>query len=64
MEIIYKFNNGKGATLCNKCRTIISTGKKVDRLYCDNCQKDINEMNVFYEQMNKEVHYNKGNLSK
>jgi hypothetical protein len=35
---IYKFNNGRGAMLCNNCRTIISTGPKTDVLYCDKCE--------------------------
>jgi len=30
---IHKFNNGKGATICNKCSKIISTGLTKD-LYC------------------------------
>jgi hypothetical protein len=30
---IHKFNNGKGATLCNKCSKIISTGLTKE-LYC------------------------------
>jgi hypothetical protein len=37
---IYKFNNGNGAMLCNKCSTIISTGKKTEQLYCDKCNPD------------------------
>lgn len=36
---IYKFNNGNGAMLCNKCSRIISTGPKTDVLYCDKCKK-------------------------
>jgi len=35
---IYKFNNGRGAMLCNKCRTIISTGPKTEELYCEKCK--------------------------
>ena len=37
MNPIYKFNNGRGATLCNLCRTIITTGKMTNDLYCDRC---------------------------
>jgi len=37
---IYKFNNGNGAMLCNKCSTIISTGKKTEQLYCNKCNPD------------------------
>lgn len=64
MEVIYKFNSGMGATLCNKCSKIISTGKKVDRFYCDSCQKGVDEVKAYYEQMDKEVHFNRGNLNK
>lgn len=34
MKPIHKFNNGLGATLCNKCYKIISTGF-TDNLYCE-----------------------------
>ena len=37
---IHKFNNGRGAMLCNKCRTIISTGPKTEELYCEKCKKE------------------------
>lgn len=40
IEPIFKFNNGNGAMLCNKCRTIISTGQKTEQLYCDKCNPD------------------------
>lgn len=30
---IHKLNNGKGATLCNRCRKIINTGF-TNELYC------------------------------
>ena len=39
MNQIYKFNNGRGAMLCNGCRTIISTGPKTDEFYCDKCKQ-------------------------
>jgi hypothetical protein len=61
---IYKFNNGNGATICNRCRTIIATGKKVDKLYCNNCQNEIDKIEAFYKAMEKEVHNNKNNLNK
>ena len=65
MNVIYKFNNGNGATLCNECRTIIATGKKVERFYCDKCQSKLNDALVkYYEIMDKEVHQNRGNLNK
>jgi hypothetical protein len=38
MEPIYKYNNGNGAMLCVKCRTIISTGPKTEELYCEKCK--------------------------
>lgn len=40
MEPIYKFNNGRGAMLCNGCRTIISTGPKTEELLCDKCKEE------------------------
>lgn len=46
MKIIYKFNNDNGATICNNCSKIISTGKKIERLYCNNCQEEINNIEV------------------
>ena len=33
---IHKFNNGLGATLCNKCNKIITYGM-TDELYCNDC---------------------------
>jgi hypothetical protein len=39
MEPIHKFNNGRGAMLCNSCRTIISTGPKTEELFCDKCKQ-------------------------
>lgn len=37
MKPIHKFNNGRGATLCHLCRTIITTGKPTNDLYCNRC---------------------------
>ena len=34
MKPIHKFNSGMGATLCNVCSRIITTGM-TDALYCD-----------------------------
>ena len=34
---IHKFNNGRGATLCGKCRVIISEGL-TEELYCERCK--------------------------
>jgi hypothetical protein len=73
MEPIHKFNNGRGAMLCNGCRTIISTGPKTDELFCDKCKQKNNiieimksdeELKLYYDQMDKEVHFNRGNLNK
>ena len=50
MKPIYKFNNGRGATLCHLCRTIISTGKPTDDLYCSKC---------FNERMRTEKEFNR-----
>lgn len=36
---IHKFNNSMGATLCNKCSVIISTGL-TQHLYCDTCKPE------------------------
>ena len=41
VEPIRKFNNGRGALLCNTCRTIMATGEEAwsgTRLYCDKCK--------------------------
>ena len=65
MNVIYKYNSGVGATICNECRTIIATGKRVERFYCDKCQGKINETLVkYYEIIDKEVHNDKNNLNK
>jgi hypothetical protein len=40
MKPIHKFNNGRGAMLCNICRTIISTGTATKELYCNNCKQE------------------------
>ncbi len=36
---IHKFNGGMGATLCNTCKKIITTGM-TDDLFCDECGGD------------------------
>ena len=38
MKPIHKFNGGIGATLCNTCSVIISTGLTKE-LYCNNCKQ-------------------------
>lgn len=40
MKPIHKFNGGLGATLCNKCSVIITTGL-TDDLYCGKCRKEM-----------------------
>ena len=37
MKPIHKLNNGRGATLCNTCSVIITTGLTKD-LYCEKCK--------------------------
>jgi hypothetical protein len=37
---IHKYNNGLGATLCNKCSIIITTGLQ-DEIMCESCIKEI-----------------------
>jgi hypothetical protein len=71
MKPIHKFNNGRGATLCNQCSVIISVGL-TDDLYCNKCRKEMlqdimkndEELGLYFEQMEKEVHQNRGNLNK
>ena len=38
MKPIHKYNNGNGAMICNKCRTIISTGPKTKEVLCKKCK--------------------------
>lgn len=38
MKPIHRFNNGRGATLCNKCHIIITTGLTED-LFCKQCDR-------------------------
>ena len=69
MKPIHKFNNGRGATLCHLCRTIITVGKPTNDLYCDRClaervkiKEEFTALQKFNKQMDKEVHFNRGNL--
>jgi hypothetical protein len=71
MKPIHKFNNGRGATLCHLCRTIITVGKPTNDLYCDRClservkiEEEFNAIHKFHKQMDKEVHFNRGNINK
>jgi len=41
LKPIRKFNNGRGALLCNKCRTIMATGKEAwegNATLCEDCK--------------------------
>jgi hypothetical protein len=60
---IYKLNNSNGAMLCNKCRSVISTGEKTNELYCEKC-KDDKIIKIYYEQMEKEVDKDQNNVNK
>ena len=46
----YKLNNGNGATLCNKCKVVISEGFN-DEIMCESC---INEIEVKLKDEDKE----------
>jgi hypothetical protein len=71
MKPIHKFNNGNLATICNQCSVIITTGL-TDDLYCNKCRKEMLQdimkddeaLGLYFEQMEKEVHQNRGNLNK
>ncbi len=73
MKTIHKFNNGRGAMLCNGCRTIISIGSKTEELFCDKCKQknhiikimeEDEAIKLYEEQIEKEVHQNRSNLNK
>jgi hypothetical protein len=61
MKPIHKFNNGRGATLCNQCSVIITTDL-TDDLYCNKCRKEMLQdimkddeaLGLYFEQMEKE----------
>ena len=70
MKPIHKFNNGRGATLCHLCRTIITIGKPTDDFYCDRClnervktEEEFAALKKFHKQMDKEAHNNPSNLN-
>jgi hypothetical protein len=71
MKPIHKWNSGYLATICNKCSVIITTGH-TDDLYCNDCRKEMLQdimkedeaLGLYFEQMEKEVHQNRGNLNK
>ena len=47
MTPIHKFNNGKGATLCNCCNKIINTGF-TEALYCNEICESKNKFKIDY----------------
>lgn len=49
---IHKFNNGKGATLCNECSVIIIE-KLTDQLYCNKCKPMEEEKDLYSKTMNE-----------
>jgi len=64
MKPIHKFNGSLGATLCNQCSVIITTGL-TDDLYCKECKdhrkkllieimKEDEDLGLYIEQMEKE----------
>jgi len=64
MKSIHKFNGSLGATLCNQCSVIITTGL-TDDLYCEECKdhrkkllieimKEDEALGLYIEQMEKE----------
>jgi hypothetical protein len=74
MKPIHKYNNGNGATLCNQCNSIISSGH-INDLYCEPCNEhrkkiltqiieEDEALGLYIEQMEKEVHNNRSNLNK
>jgi len=63
MNPIHKFNNGRGATLCHCCSKIINTGF-TSALYCNEICEQKHTVKKYYDQMDKEVHQNRGNLNK
>lgn len=57
MKPIHKFNNGRGAMLCNKCRNIISTGPATKELYCEKCKikEHVSYINDNIEELDKAI---------
>jgi hypothetical protein len=55
MKPIHKFNNGRGATLCHLCRTIITVGKPTDDLYCDQCLRTRDHVEVEFLRLKENL---------
>jgi hypothetical protein len=47
MTPIHKFNNGRGATLCNGCYSVIAEGFTED-LLCEGCNNDYESFATYY----------------
>jgi hypothetical protein len=60
MKPIHKFNNGRGATLCHLCRTIITVGKPTNDLYCDRCLNERNHTEAEFLKLKSELEKNLG----
>ena len=61
-KLIYKFNGGQGAILCNNCKKIICTGKNIPKplpngpqFCCKECEKEYNRVKL--EMENAEFDY-------
>jgi hypothetical protein len=75
MKPIHKLNGGYGATLCNICYGMISTGW-TDDVICRHCKgyKDLGKftdeeikektLKDFYDMIDSESHSNRSNLNK
>lgn len=63
MKPIYKFNNGRGATLCHLCRAIISTGRPTDDLYCSKCLNDRTQAEKEFNRLTARTRITKDNIN-
>ena len=66
MKAIFKFNGGRGAILCSKCKVIIKTGKdftenewrayrgdiELEEQICDACKAEEREIQINYVLIN------------
>ena len=60
MKPIHKFNNGRGATLCHLCRTIITIGKPTDDFYCERCLSERNHTEAEFNRLKANLEKNLG----
>jgi len=49
----YKFNNGNGAYICDRCSKTLSTGEEAiemskleEDIYCEECQDDLKQLEI------------------